>query len=101
MGANTAFTGCEDPGSSHKRAKGFSNITTRIRKKPSVNMVKVNTQGIRRRSERQLSTIAAPVKVLITHAQNISEPGCPPHRAVILKNTSSEPSIVNRTHPKL
>jgi hypothetical protein len=38
-------------------------------------MVKVSTQGIKRRSLRQLNRMAALLKVLITHAQNMSDPG--------------------------
>ncbi len=60
-------------------------------------MTKVMTQGISRRSERQLSTMAAELNVLMTQAQNISEPGCPPHRAVTLKNSGSEELTVDHT----
>src|SRR2546423_914830 len=76
-------------------------MTTRIRKNVSVAIVKVITHGIRRRSVRQLNKIAAPVKVLITQAQNSSEPGCPPHSAVILKKVGSDDCVVAQTDAML
>jgi len=54
----------------------------RIRKKPSVAIVTAMTTGIKRRSERQLSSRAAKVKPLINHDQNNSDPAWLPHSPV-------------------
>jgi len=73
-------------------------ITFRIRKKPSVPIVKAITYGISRRSLRQLSSSAAAEKVLMTHDQNRSDPACPPHSAVSLKKRSEDRSVVAHTY---
>ena len=72
-------------GSSHSRLKGFSKKITRSKKKPRVVSMTVVTQGSNSRSRDQLRSEIAVAKIDISHDQNTSEPGCPPHKAVTLR----------------
>src|SRR4030043_326601 len=67
----------------HKRKKGFSMKMLKLKKNARVTNETMVTQGKNSRSRSHLRNVTAEAKADINQDQKISEPACPPHRAVM------------------